>query len=149
MKANKWDVRFIDMAKLVASWSKDPSTKCGAVIVRPDKTVASVGFNGFPKGCEDSSAYYEDRPSKLARVVHAEVNAILHAHEPVKGYSIYTYQDPMIGPSCANCSACIIQAGIAEVVYPQIVFNERWKESLEQGLEMYKEAGVQVVGVEL
>lgn len=47
---SKWDERFIELARLVATWSKDPSTKVGAVIVRPYRTVASVGFNGFARG---------------------------------------------------------------------------------------------------
>ena len=53
------------MAQLVASWSRDPSTQCGAVIVRPDKTVAAVGFNGFPRGADDSPALYPDRAPAL------------------------------------------------------------------------------------
>ena len=52
-KQKFWDMRFAQLAKLVSLWSKDPSTKVGSVIVRPDKTIASVGFNGFPKGVPD------------------------------------------------------------------------------------------------
>ena len=80
----KWDVRFLEMTKMVASWSKDPSTKCGAVIVRPDKTVCSVGFNGFAKYCQDKESYYSNRDTKYARVIHAEVNAILHSSEKLQ-----------------------------------------------------------------
>jgi len=47
-----WHDRFFAMADLVGSWSKDPSTKVGAVIIRPDRTIASVGYNGFPRGVE-------------------------------------------------------------------------------------------------
>ena len=39
----KWDRRFMDMATLVSMWSKDPSTKCGAVIVDPMNRIVSVG----------------------------------------------------------------------------------------------------------
>ena len=49
-KSNKWETRFLEMARLVSGWSKDPSTKVGAVIVRPDKTIASVGYNGIAIG---------------------------------------------------------------------------------------------------
>lgn len=141
-----WDNRFIQMAELVASWSKDPSTKCGAVIVRPDKTVASVGFNGFPKGCSDDSVFYEDRELKYQRVVHAEVNAVIHARESLNGYTIYT-APAGYGPSCANCSAVIIQAGIKRVVheFDDSEFAARWKDSANVGLQMYLEAGVEVV----
>ena len=41
----KWNVRFLDLARFIAAWSKDPSTKVGAVLVRPDRTIAAVGFN--------------------------------------------------------------------------------------------------------
>lgn len=144
---NKWDDRFLKMAELVASWSKDPSTKCGAVIVRPDKTIASTGFNGFPKGCDDSSEIYADRDLKLSRVVHAEQNALLHAREDLTGYTMYTWP-PGFGPSCDRCTAHIIQAGIAKVVYKpdsSAEFASRWKEAVERGLQMYEEAGVEVV----
>jgi dCMP deaminase len=141
-----WDTRFIEMAALVASWSKDPSTQCGAVIVRPDRSVASVGFNGFAKGCSDAPEFYENRELKYERVVHAEVNAILLAREPLAGYTIYTYP-PGWGPSCARCSSHIIQSGITRVVHYQDTseFAARWKDSAEIGLAMYAEAGVEVV----
>lgn len=141
----KWSTRFLEMAELVASWSKDPSTKCGAVIVRPDKTVASVGFNGFPKGCSDYEELYNNRELKYPRTVHAEVNAILHARESLEGYWIFT-APAGYGPSCANCSAAIIQSGIKCVVhrFDDSEFAARWKESAETGLQMYKEAGVRV-----
>lgn len=145
---NKWDERFLNLAELVASWSKDPSTQCGAVIVRPDKTVASVGFNGFPKGCDDDPEFYADRDLKLARVVHAELNALLHAREDVSGYTMYTWP-PGFGPSCDRCTAHIIQAGITRVVHQldRSDFASRWKEAAERGLQMYDEAGVDVIRV--
>lgn len=147
---NRWDSRFLDIAKLVASFSKDPSTKCGAVIVRPDKTVASVGFNGFPKGCNDSPALYEDRDQKYSRIVHAEQNAIIHAGESVKGFTLYTWP-PGFGPSCDRCSAHIIQAGIKKVVHykDESNFASRWRESSERGLRMYEEAGVEIISYPL
>jgi len=147
--SDKWDWRFLSMAEMVASWSKDPSTKCGAVIVRPDRSIASLGFNGFPRGCDDSAALYADRELKLERVVHAEVNALLAAREPLHGYTMYTWP-PGAGPSCARCTSCIIQAGIKRVVYKNIDssgFKSRWAESGRIGLQMYAEAGVEVVHV--
>ncbi len=138
----KWDERFLEMAALVASWSKDPSTKCGAVIVRPDRSVASVGFNGFPRGCLDMAELYANRELKLERVVHAEVNAILAAKEPLLGYTLYSW------PPCARCAATIIQAGIKRVVHrhqESADINVRWRDSIQIGLDMFAEAGVEVV----
>lgn len=146
---SKWDRRYLELATLVAGWSKDPSTKCGAVIVRPDRTLASVGFNGFPIGCDDSEELYLNRDLKLARVVHGEVNAIIHASESVVGYTLYTVgisqKDKSVwGPSCDRCSAHIVQAGITRVVTYKCAIPERYKDSIRRGLDMYKEAQVQV-----
>ena len=52
--ASKWDERFMEMARLVSSWSKDPSSQVGAVIAR-GKFVVSVGFNGLPQGIADTA----------------------------------------------------------------------------------------------
>ena len=64
LQDKKWDKRFIELADHVAQWSRDPSTKVGAVIVRTDKTVASMGFNGFPRGVDDAEGRYLDKPTK-------------------------------------------------------------------------------------
>lgn len=143
----KWHNRFIEMAHLVSLWSKDPSTKCGAVVVRPDRSVASVGFNGFPRGVEDRTEHLEDREEKYGRVVHAEVNAILAAREPLHGYTMYTWPAGF-GPSCDRCTGCIIQAGIIRVVHRlefENDFPERWRIPAERGLDMYQQAGVEVI----
>ncbi len=143
---HKWDARFLDLAKLVASWSKDPSTKVGSVIVRPDRTVASVGYNGFPRGCDDDAELYNDRAVKYERVIHAECNAILNAKEPLDGCSCYIW--PL--PSCANCAATLIQSGIQHVVYPLgHPTVERFKDSIAIGDQMFKEANVWVKTYEL
>lgn len=136
-----WDERFLEMAALVGSWSKDPSTKVGAVIVRRDRTIASLGYNGFPRGVLDTPALYEDRPTKLLRTVHAEMNAILSAREPLKDCIIYV--SPLC--PCANCAAAIIQAGITDVVArtPKVQRPE-WKVSFDAAMQMFKEANVGV-----
>lgn len=136
---DKWDGRFIRLAQLVAGWSKDPSTKVGSVIVRPDRTVASVGYNGFPRGTDDHPDLYNDRAVKYERVVHAECNAVLNAKEPLDGYTCYIW--PL--PSCANCAATLIQSGITNVIYPEgHPTAERFKDSIQIGSDMFHEAGV-------
>lgn len=146
-----WDHYFLGMAEYIASASKDPSTKCGAVIVRPDRTIVSTGFNGFPKGCDDDPEIYANREEKYARVVHAELNAILHAREPLHGYTMYTYP-PGINGSCDRCTVHIIQAGITRLVHiydDQSEFANRWREAAERGRALYDEAGVEVTDVGL
>src|SRR6266404_1646354 len=110
----KWDLRYLEMAKLVASWSKDPSTKAGAVIVRPDKSVLSVGFNGFPKTMPDNTEWYSNREEKYSRIVHCEINALIHSHELLTGYTLYTY--PFL--PCDRCCVQMIQAGIQRMIAP-------------------------------
>lgn len=131
-----WDIRFLELAALVGGWSKDPGTKVGAVIVRHDRTIASLGYNGFPRGVKDA---YLDREHKLLRTVHAEMNAILSAREPLYGCTIYV--TPLC--PCSTCAGAIIQAGISRVVArtPSIIRPE-WAASFNAGAEMFEQAGV-------
>jgi len=140
IREKKWDARFIELANMVSSWSKDPSTKTGAVIVRPDLSVASVGFNGFPKQMEDSKELYEDRDLKLSRVVHAEVNALIHATERVVGYTLYT--TPWM--PCDRCVVQMIQAGISRFVFlsADAERKERWADAFEKTYSYLNEAEV-------
>ena len=141
----KWHKRFMAMAEMVSTWSKDPSTKCGAVIVRPDLTVASVGYNGFPRGCNDSPEMYENRPLKYERVVHAEMNAILSCYERPEGYTIYVWP-PSNGGACARCAAHIVQSGISRIVHlPGEFADDRWDESLMIARELFSESGVEEI----
>jgi dCMP deaminase len=114
MKTLKWDIRFLQMARLVSTFSKDPSTQTGAVIVRPDRTVCSVGFNGFPMDMPDKPEWYNDREEKYSRIIHCEMNALLHAREPVKGYTLYNWA----AACCDRCVVHMVQAGIKTFVNP-------------------------------
>ena len=136
----KWTARFINLASLVASWSRDPSSKVGAVIIRPDLTVASLGYNGLPRRVSDDPARLADRDTKLLYTVHAELNAILAAKEPLHGYSIFVWPFQ----PCSGCAAAIIQAGISEVFCPEFPDASRWEESFNAARTMLHEAGVVV-----
>lgn len=136
-----WDRRFLALAEHIGGWSKDPSTQVGAVIVRPDRTIASVGYNGFPRGVVDDPGRLADRALKYPRTVHAELNAILSANEPVKGFTLYVTP---LSP-CSNCAGAIIQAGIARVVAKCGQVPPRWLEDFNTAGSMFDEAGVQVV----
>lgn len=142
MSKATWDRRFLQLAETVAQWSKDPSTKVGAVIVRPNKTIVSLGYNGFPRGVVDKPVMYEDRPKKYARIVHAEANAIVSAAEPLTGYTIYTHPLPV----CNECMKLVIQSGIKRCVGIALTPSEveRWAESLRVAREMADQANVEV-----
>jgi dCMP deaminase len=128
-RQEKWDHRFLNLAREVASWSKDPSTKVGAVVVRPDLTIATMGFNGFPRGFPDDPEDYADRVRKYRFVVHAEANALVSASESLKGCTLYTY--PL--PPCVDCCKLAIQAGITRFVSvrPSVEHLERWRDSFD------------------
>jgi dCMP deaminase len=135
---NKWDERFLELAKHIASWSKDPRTKVGAVIVRPDKTIMSLGYNGLPRGVPDDPELLSSRDYKLARTVHAEMNAILNCATRPEGCTIYVW--PI--PPCSHCAAAIIQAGITTVVSPPITEDSQWHESCRITGEMFEQSNV-------
>lgn len=138
----KWDRRFLEMARLVASWSKDPSTQTGAVIVDRDNRVVSVGYNGFPKGVKDNPARYADRETKYKMIVHCERNAILFARRDLSRCTLYTW--PFM--SCSQCAGLVIQSGIRRCVAPPIPdhLKDRWGEDMKLGRSMFEEAGVEL-----
>lgn len=133
----KWDVRFLDLAKHISQWSKDPSTKVGAVIVRPDRTVCSIGYNGFARGVNDDEERYMNRDVKYELVIHAEANAILKAKEDLDGYTIY------VTPfrPCNNCAGLVIQSGITTVVCP---VHPRKADYFSHTHTQFQEAGVEL-----
>ena len=140
MEYSHWDLRYLELARLVAGWSKDPSTQVGAVVVRPDNSVASLGYNGFPRGIVDAPERYEDRDTKYSYIVHAEMNAVLSAHTNVRGCTLYTW--PLL--SCDRCSVHMIQAGLVRVVAPTCPPDkvERWEPILAKSRSRFDEAGV-------
>lgn len=135
-----WDHWFIGLARYISTASKDPSTQVGAVIVDKQNRVISTGYNGFAKGVKDSVDRLSNRDVKYSIVVHAEVNAIVFATQPLQGATLYLY--PFL--SCSQCSSIIINSGIKRVVAP-INNNPRWKDSFEMSKSIYHEAGVKVV----
>ena len=148
MTLTKWDTRFLEMAKLVGSWSKDPSTKAGAVIVGPENEIISVGFNGFPKGMPDSPELYENREEKYSRIVHAEVNAMMFARGPIPSSStLYTY--PFM--PCDRCVVQMLQVGIREFVAPKTDAErlERWGAALERTKKYIEECNGRLWEIEV
>ena len=144
-KATKWQSRFFDLAYLVASWSKDPSSQIGAVIVDAQNRVISTGFNGLPVGVKDTEERLGDRATKYKMILHAEENAIMFAKQNLNGCSIYVTKMP----PCAHCAALIIQSGIKYVYVPETEIPERWRESTELTRQMFKEAGVKIQFVKI
>ena len=143
-----WDARFLELARHISGWSKDPSTKVGCVVVGPDREIRSTGFNGFPRGIEDNVDRLANREMKYPLVCHAEENAIMHAARigvALKGCIAY-----VTWPPCTRCARSLIQAGIREIVYPaDLVIPDRWIEDFRISSGMLTEAGLSVRGVPL
>jgi len=141
---DKWDNRYLALAKEVATWSKDPSTQVGAVTVGAKKEVLSQGFNGFPRGIKDTPERYNHRETKYKFVVHAEMNAIYNATysgTSLDGATLYIYGLPI----CSECAKGIIQVGIKKVVIEKSKELDNWNESLRLSQEMFAEAGVELI----
>jgi dCMP deaminase len=137
---NKWDKRFVELAEHVAGWSKDPSTKVGAVLVSPDRSQVVLGYNGFPRGVHDADYRYQDKEMKYDRVVHAELNAILNSTVRPIGWTLYV--SPL--PPCNECAKAIIQSGIKKIIWKDGKTSDKWKDSFMTSYQMFEEAGVEV-----
>lgn len=134
----KWDMRFVSLAEHISTWSKDPSTQCGAVIVDRQNRIMGIGFNGFPRGVQDSLHRLSDRAIKYPIVLHAESNAIDFA---TKTQDCTIYVHPM--PPCAGCMSKIIQNGITRVVAPRS-HDDRWSDSVKLSLEIASDKDVNI-----
>ncbi|MDD7313306.1 MAG: dCMP deaminase family protein [bacterium] len=145
MFSEKWHHRFMDIAKLISSWSKDPSTKVGAVVVGPDKEIRSTGYNGLVRGVDDDIPERLERPTKYDFFEHAERNAVYNACRigtSLKDCIIYVTSMP-----CPDCARAIIQAGIKMVVTYKFEPVEgqpvgTWRDKVSYSEQMFKEAGV-------
>lgn len=139
----KWDARFIELAKFGSAWSKDPKARVGAVVVAKRGGAVSIGYNGFPMGVEDSAERLKNKKMKLELIVHAEQNALIAAGPKAEGATIYVWGKPV----CAKCAGAIIQAGIKRVVAlsPESVEpSSRWHNTGKLSHEMFRESEVQV-----
>lgn len=139
------DKYYIRLCKEIASASKDPSTKVGAIIVGPDHEIRSTGWNGFARNVNDTSARWNDRPTKYKYVVHAERNAVYNAARmgtPLKGCTMYVR--PLF--VCNVCADAIIQSGIIEVVMMEsrAISQPIWEEVRSISQSKLDEAGIKI-----
>lgn len=136
---DKWDDRFLRAADEVATWSKDPSTKVGCVIVDSElQRRVGEGFNGFPRFMSDAVELYADRETKYSRTIHAELNAVLFAKK-TEGCTAYVTHPP-----CTSCALVLIQSGVSRVVArrPSEDLLSRWEDSISKAEGFFAEAEV-------
>lgn len=143
---NKWDKRFYELALHISQWSKDRSTKVGAVIIDSNKRIISTGYNGMPMGCDDDLNYRHERPQKYGYFEHAERNAIYDAARrgvSTDGATIYLKWFP-----CQDCARAIIQSGIVRVVCEKVDLENNdknnWGDKFKISKEMLEERGIEI-----
>lgn len=140
---SKWDYRWINIAKEVETWSKDPKKKVGCVLVKGKRDIAK-GYNGFPEKLSDDLSRLNSPRFKDKVIIHAEKNAILHALDfgvSAKGCTAYITYHP-----CASCASMLIEAGISKIVCPSPKgASDKWKEDFALSSDILYEAGVLVL----
>lgn len=141
--SEKWIHRFLNLAEHFSTWSLDPSTKIGAIAVSDNRQILSVGYNGFPRGIEDTEERLNTREVKYKHVVHAEQNLIYNAcHNGIslKDSTLYVFGLPV----CGECAKAVIQVGIERVVCGfDGEYKENWKASVEFAQNLFREARIQ------
>ena len=135
-----WDEYFMGIALLSGERSKDPSSQVGACIVSADNKILSMGYNGFPIGCQDDDMSWEREgnplDTKYPYVCHAELNAILnYTGFSIKGSKIYVTLFP-----CNECAKAVIQSGIKEIIYLQDKYSD--SDSVKASKKMLDMCGV-------
>lgn len=150
--SDKWNLRFMNLAKHIAEWSKDNSTKVGCVIVGPDKEIRSMGYNGFPRGVDDDVAERNERPVKYQFYEHAERNAIYNA--TLFGTSLRNCVAYITMFPCPDCARAMIQSGVKEIFFCAPSADDEksklagWRDNIKYSLEMFDESGVKYTIVE-
>lgn len=142
MSRNKWDERWLDIAQHYSTFSKDPSSQIGAIAVSPSNIQISAGWNGLPRGIEDTKERLTDRAEKYKYVVHAEKNLIYNASYNgicLKDCSLYVYGIPV----CSQCALGIIQVGIKRVLMRlQDNISDHWWESFGLTADLFDEVNI-------
>jgi dCMP deaminase len=141
---NGWNIKMMELADHIATWSKDRSTRVGAVIVRGKDPIA-MGVNGFPCGCDDEKEERHQRPLKYDWVLHAEENAIIKAAKyghATDGADMYVNWFP-----CSKCAGMIVNAGIKRIFCDQEpdFSNVQFGAGFKLALEKLYEGGVEVI----
>lgn len=141
-KQQMWDERWLTISSAYAEFSKDPSKKIGAVIVK-DNRVISAGWNGLPRNIEDTKERLTNKDVKYSMIVHAELNAVFNAAyhgQSINESTLYVYGLP----PCSNCVKGLIQTGIKRIVafYDPAGVNEKWRTEQELSVILMKEAGI-------
>ena len=140
MTTDKWLARYAKLARFIADeWSKDPTTKVGAVLVGINRRHIALGYNGFPPGVGDTWDRLVDRGIKHRLTQHAERNVLDNAWFDTRGSLLVTTMFP-----CSECVKSMVSRGVLMVYTPRPVTWEPWKSDADLSTMLMKEAGIHV-----
>lgn len=145
MRADK-AAKYLQLARAQAElFSKDPSTKVGAIFLDAESlAIRSLGYNGFPRGIDETIAARWERPAKYLWVEHAERNGIYNAVR--SGVSLDRTVCIVTLFPCVGCAKGLIQSGIRTLVAPKPDFSRvTYGEEFRVALEMLTEAGIEIM----
>lgn len=133
--------KFIAIAQAVATLSKDTSTKVGAIALGPAGEIRAMGYNGMPRGCDDTVLHKTVRPEKYFWFEHAERNLIYNAARIGVSLEGSTLILSGLYP-CMDCARAIVQSGIREVITPHIPQDSRWTDHAVRSNQLFNECGI-------
>jgi dCMP deaminase len=160
--SGKWHARYLEIARVVAAWSKHPEFQVGAVAIGDYGQVLSTGYNGWPRNITGEEQFREGESWRAgwqdaggikdpSLTIHAEANVIYNAS--LTGVSLarstlYVY--PMF--PCVECAKALVQVGVGQICYveafPLDEAEAKWKSSWAWAGEMFREAGVAVTRID-
>lgn len=135
--------KYLKLAESMASgFSKDPSTKVGALfLAKNSHQILSMGYNGMPRGFNETLVTRWERPQKYIYVEHAERNAIYNACR--NGVSLEDSIAVVTLFPCPDCMRAIIQSGVSCIItYSPVNASEKWEDLFKYSKEMADECGV-------
>lgn len=146
-------IKYYKLTEYMANlFSKDPSTKVGALFMYPGTMqILSMGYNGMPRNIDETIAERWERPLKYMMTEHAERNAIYNAAQ--SGTALRDSICVATMCPCCDCARGIIQSGCKMVITRDIFelqrknpdVASRWKEGWNISLLMIQEAQIQII----
>lgn len=130
---NKHKQMYMDMAKVLASASKDERLKVGTVIIGKNGNIIATGYNGHTSHIDAPNQLPDGTTSPLVR--HSEKNALMaltKCNESSIGATMITTHS-----CCEMCSIDIVDSGIVKFIY-----NEEYR--CNKGIEHLEKYGVKV-----
>lgn len=143
MNRPDWQNYFLGLAKIISVRSHDIHTKHGCVITDRQNRILGVGYNGFPKGMNDS-VLPTNRPDKYHWMIHAERNALSNCViRPDDGIAYVT------GQSCNDCIMALWQEGVSTVVMAKNHGTKLFDDHAQLRFDIFVEqTGIEIIRIE-